>query len=26
MKLSQAIKPVSYFKAHAADVIRDLNE
>jgi len=26
MKLSQAIKPISYFKAHAADVIRDLNE
>lgn len=26
MKLSQAIKPISYFKAHAADVIRDLNK
>ncbi len=26
MNLSQAIKPISYFKAHAADVIRDLNE
>ena len=26
MKLSQAIKPISYFKAHAADVILDLNE
>ena len=26
MKLSQSIKPISYFKAHAADVIRDLNE
>ncbi|CAB1064393.1 hypothetical protein D1BOALGB6SA_9185 [Olavius sp. associated proteobacterium Delta 1] len=26
MKLSQAIKPISYFKAHAADVIRELNE
>ncbi len=26
MKLSQAIKPISYIKAHAADVIRDLNE
>jgi prevent-host-death family protein len=25
MKLSQAIKPISYFKAHAAEVIRDLN-
>jgi prevent-host-death family protein len=25
MKLSQAIKPISYFKAHAADVIRELN-
>ena len=26
MKLSQAIKPVSYFKNHMADVIRHLNE
>ena len=26
MKLSQAIKPISYFKAHAAEVIRELNE
>ncbi|MBN1847902.1 MAG: type II toxin-antitoxin system Phd/YefM family antitoxin [Deltaproteobacteria bacterium] len=26
MKLSQAIKPISYFKAHAADIIRELNE
>jgi len=26
MKLSQAIKPISYFKAHAADVIRELNQ
>jgi prevent-host-death family protein len=26
MKLSQAIKPISYFKAHTADIIRDLNE
>lgn len=25
MKLSQAIKPISYFKAHAAEIIRDLN-
>jgi prevent-host-death family protein len=26
MKLSQAIKPISYFKAHAAEIIRELNE
>ena len=26
MKFSQIIKPISYFKAHAADVIRELNE
>jgi len=26
MRLSQAIKPISYFKAHAADVIRELND
>ena len=26
MKLSRAIKPISYFKAHAADVISELNE
>ena len=26
MKFSQVIKPISYFKAHAADVIRELNE
>lgn len=26
MKLSQAIKPISYFKTHAADIIRQLNE
>ena len=26
MNLRQAIKPISYFKAHAAEVIRELNE
>ncbi|MFH1516212.1 MAG: type II toxin-antitoxin system Phd/YefM family antitoxin [bacterium] len=26
MKLSHVIKPISYFKAHAAEVIRQLNE
>ena len=26
MKLSQAIKPISFFKAHAAEVLRELNE
>ncbi len=26
MKLSTQIKPISYLKAHAADVVRDLNE
>jgi prevent-host-death family protein len=26
MHLSKAIKPISYFKAHAAEVIRELNE
>ncbi len=25
MELSKAIKPISYFKAHAADIIRELN-
>jgi len=26
MKLSVAIKPISYFKAHAAEIIRSLSE
>ena len=26
MNLSEAIKPISYFKAHAAEVIRKLNK
>ena len=26
MKLSKDIKPISYFKAHAAEIIRELNE
>lgn len=26
MKLSVAIKPISYFKAHAAEIIRNLSE
>ncbi|WP_456404170.1 type II toxin-antitoxin system Phd/YefM family antitoxin [Thiolapillus sp.] len=26
MKYSRQIKPISYLKAHAADVVRDLNE
>ena len=26
MNLRQSIKPISYFKAHAAEVIRELNE
>ena len=26
MKPSQAIKPISYFKAHAAEIIRSLSE
>lgn len=26
MRLSQTIKPISYIKAHAAEVIRELNE
>jgi prevent-host-death family protein len=26
MKLSQAIKPISYFKAHASDILRDINQ
>jgi prevent-host-death family protein len=26
MKLSEAVKPVSYFKAHASEVIRDVTE
>ena len=25
MKLSQSIKPISYFKAHAAEIIKQLN-
>lgn len=25
MKLSQSIKPISYFKAHAAEIIKELN-
>ena len=25
MKLSQSLKPISYFKAHAADIIKELN-
>ena len=26
MKFSQSIKPISYFKAHASEVIRDISE
>ncbi|MGC2062001.1 MAG: type II toxin-antitoxin system Phd/YefM family antitoxin [Thermodesulfovibrionales bacterium] len=26
MKLSEAVKPISYFKAHASEVIRDVSE
>ncbi len=26
MKLSESVKPISYVKAHAAEVIKDLNE
>ena len=26
MKLSERIKPISYLKAHAAEIIRELNE
>ncbi|MDO8519231.1 MAG: type II toxin-antitoxin system Phd/YefM family antitoxin [Deltaproteobacteria bacterium] len=26
MKLSQSIKPISYFKAHASEVIREISE
>jgi prevent-host-death family protein len=26
MKLSQAIKPISYLKAHASEILRDINE
>ena len=26
MELSKDIKPISYFKAHAAEIIRELNE
>jgi prevent-host-death family protein len=26
MKLSERIKPVSYFKAHASEIMRELNE
>jgi prevent-host-death family protein len=26
LNLSQSIKPISYFKAHAAEVIRELNK
>lgn len=26
MKLSEAIKPISYFKAHASEVLRDITE
>src|SRR5438094_217327 len=26
MKLSTAVKPISYLKAHAAEIIRDLND
>ncbi len=26
MRLSQAVKPISFFKAHAAEIIRDLSE
>ncbi|MCP4137410.1 MAG: type II toxin-antitoxin system Phd/YefM family antitoxin [bacterium] len=26
MKLSKSVKPISYFKAHAAEIIKDLSE
>ena len=26
MKLSEAVKPISYFKAHASEMIRDIGE
>lgn len=26
MKLSEAVKPISYFKAHASEVIRDVSK
>ncbi len=26
MRLREAVKPISYVKAHAADIIRDINE
>jgi prevent-host-death family protein len=26
MRLQEAVKPISYVKAHAADIIRDINE
>jgi len=26
MKLSERIKPISYFKAHAAEIVRQINE
>ena len=26
MKLSQAIKPISYFKSHAADILKEINQ
>lgn len=26
VKLSEAVKPISYFKTHASEVIRDVNE
>jgi len=26
MKLSEAVKPISYFKAHASEVIREVSE
>ncbi len=26
MRLSQTVKPISFFKAHAAEIIRDLSE
>lgn len=26
MKLSEAVKPISYFKTHASEIIRDIDE
>lgn len=26
MKLSEAVKPISYFKAHAAEIVKDISE